>query len=300
VVEPKVAAPYVDYVHVTYDRPERDDRFRDELIERAMSLPLGDQIALARVADLCDHPAATPAGIAFEASRDESFAALLLRVANSAYSASALRVAELPTAVTRLGFRRVQALAIAAPGLQLLRGPADGLEWARHELHRHAIRVGLGARMLAPATVDPERALTAGILHNLGLNVIALFAPQEFRYLLASPSRQEPFSEAEKTIFGFSHGELGAVLAERWSYPGDLVIAIRDHDSPSPENELARVVQVADLLVRAHGVGIEPPRELSHVTLPDLNLVAAHQKLGDLIAAQDAFDAHVLAVAAGA
>jgi HD-like signal output (HDOD) protein len=273
------------------DVPERDDSFREELIDRALSLPLGNQAALTRVAALCDQPAASPGGIALEASRDESFTALLLRLANSASSGSHSRIADLPSAVTRLGFRRVQALAIAAPGLRLLQGPNDGLQDARHELHRHAIRVGLGARMLAPPDVDPERALAAGILHNLGLNVIALYAPEEFRYLLAATQRGEQFWEAEDSIFGFSHAELGAMLGEHWSYPTDLVLAIRDHDSPDPQNRLGLVVQITDLLVRAHDVGIEPPRELSNVDLPWLNLAAAHEKLGDLIAAQDRFDA---------
>jgi HD-like signal output (HDOD) protein len=282
---------------VSYDGPEQDERFRDELIERALSLPLGDQVALARVADLCDQPTASPAGVAMEASRDESFAALLLRVSNSAASSSMTRIADLPTAVTRLGMKRVQALAIASPGLQLLRGPNDGLEWARHELHRHAIRVGLGARMIATPGVDPEHALTAGILHNLGLNVIALFAPQAFRYLLGASGRGEPFWEAEESIFGFSHAELGAMLAERWSYPGELVLAIRDHDSPTPETELGKVVQVADLLVRAHGVGIEPARELTEIVLPEIDLATAYHRVGELIAGQDRFDAHVLSAA---
>jgi HD-like signal output (HDOD) protein len=272
--------------------PERGTEFREELIERALSLPLGDQAALNRVARLCDEETASVARIALDAGRDEGFAALLLRMANSAYSASVSRVADLPTAIARLGLRRIQALALAAPGMRLLHGPPDGLGPARHELHRHAIRVGLGARLLAPLGVDRDRALIAGILHNLGLNLIALFAPEQFRHLLAATSRGEQFWQAEDSIFGFSHAELGAMLAERWSYPAELVIAIRDHDSPDPQTPLAQAVQLADLLVRAHGVGVEPPRDLQQVVVPDgVDLALAHDRLGELIAAQDRFDA---------
>jgi HD-like signal output (HDOD) protein len=287
----------VSIEHEVSEPQPRPDAFREELIERALSLPLGDQAALARVARLCERLHTTPQDVAHEASRDEGFAALLLRLANSADSASVRRIADLPAAITRLGYRRVKALAIAAPGLRLLQGPPDGLEGARHELHRHAIRVGLGARMLAPLGVDRDRALIAGILHNLGLNVIALFAPDEFRYLLAATSRGEQFWQAEDSIFGFSHAELGAMLAERWSYPTELVIAIRDHDSPDPQTPLAQSVQLADLLVRAHGVGVEPPRDLQHVHVPEtVDLALAHERLGELIAAQDRFDARTDAV----
>jgi HD-like signal output (HDOD) protein len=273
---------------------ERGERLREHLVELALSLPLGNQAALTRLAVLCNRPTVTPQGAALEAGRDESFAALLLRLANSAHSASVARIADLPTAITRLGFRLVQGLAIAAPGLRLLRGPADGLEHARYELHRHAVRVGLAARMLAPATLDPERALTAGIIHNLGLNVIALYAPTEFRALLEAAGRGEQLWPHEEYMLGFSHAELGALVAERWSYPIDLVVAIRDHDSPEPENELGWVVQVADLLVRSHGVGVEPQRELPRpIPEPAIGLERARAQIAELLAAQDRFDAHL-------
>src|SRR4051812_22231557 len=48
----KPAPARVDDSSVSEPLP-RDDRFREELIERALSLPLGDQAALARVAQLC-------------------------------------------------------------------------------------------------------------------------------------------------------------------------------------------------------------------------------------------------------
>src|SRR5262249_3053704 len=67
-VRPKFGSSRVDDGAVSYDGPEQDDRFRDDLIERALSLPLGDQVALARVADLCDQATASPQGVAIEAS----------------------------------------------------------------------------------------------------------------------------------------------------------------------------------------------------------------------------------------
>jgi HD-like signal output (HDOD) protein len=271
----------------------RDERFLEELVERALALPVGDYAALLRIAELCEQPTTTPQLLALEASHDEAFSALLLRHANSASSYSAARIADLPTAITRLGYRRVAALALGSPGLRLLEArPADGLEWARHELHRHAIRVGLAARGLAPAGVDHERALAAGLLHNLGLNAIAAYAPQEFGYLLEAEARGEQFWEAEDWIFGFSHADLGALLAERWSYPLELVVAIRDHDSPAPQTALAGLVQVCDVLVRRAGVGIEPERELPRrLPPPTPNLAFAASRVTDLVAAQDRFDA---------
>ena len=89
----------------------------EQLLERSDALPLGNRAALARIAALCDEASATAEGVALEAARDEGFAALLMKIANSAHSGSVRHISELRTAVTRLGFRLVQGLAVAAPGL---------------------------------------------------------------------------------------------------------------------------------------------------------------------------------------
>jgi HD-like signal output (HDOD) protein len=261
---------------------------RARLVERAASLPLGSAAALIRLAQLCDSPMASAQGIALEAARDESFSALLLRLANSAYYASATRIADLSTAVARLGLGMVANLAVSAPGLKLLSGPNDELAPSRLELHRHAVRVGLAARMLAPADTDHEGALAAGLLHNLGLNVISLYQPDVFEALLDQPS----FRDAETELLGFTHADLGGELAERWQYPPALVDAIRDHDMLVPQSNLAALVQVADLLVRESGCGVEPPREPSPgvCELAGVRLERARELLAPLLEAQDRLD----------
>jgi HD-like signal output (HDOD) protein len=248
-----------------------------------------------RLAELCGEPTSTAQGVALEAARDESFSALLLKLANSASSARASRVADLTTAVARLGFRLVQGLALAAPGLRLLAGPRDGLEEQRREIHRHAVRTALAARMLAPAGVDAERALTAGLVHNVGLNVVALYEPHAFRALLDGAAAERPFREVEHDVLGFTHAELGGLIAERWSYPPELIEVIRGHDDPEPDTQLAAVLRLADLLVRWMGVGVEPIEEPSFETLGlvGIDLDTARRLLQPVLEAQDRLDARM-------
>jgi HD-like signal output (HDOD) protein len=234
----------------------------DSLVDKAVTLPMGSQPALARVASLCQYGSSSIAQIATAAAADPSFAATLLRIANSAASAPRWRVENLPTAITRLGTRMVGTLAIAAPTLRLLRAPEDELNEARREIHRHAIRVGVVARELAPPSIHPETALAAGLVHNLGLGVLSLYAKVGLRRVLELAAQGTPLSVTEPEVFGFTHAELGGMLAREWSYPEFLVVAVEEHDSPSPSSPLAALVQVADLLVREAGVGVEPPVEV--------------------------------------
>jgi len=268
----------------------------EQLLERSDALPLGNRAALARIAALCDEPSATAEGVALEAARDEGFAALLMKIANSAHSGSVRRISELRTAVTRLGFRLVQGLAVAAPGLRLLTGPNDGLGPARLELHRHAVRAGLAARSLAPAGVDPEHALTAGLLQNIGLNVVSLLEPASFGLLLDAGRSGYAFRDVELGLLGCTHAQLGAELARRWSYPPALCGAILEHDSEMPQTPLAAVVHVADRLVRNAGIGVEPKFDASPAALALAGVddfASAVQRLQFLLDAQERFDAHM-------
>jgi HD-like signal output (HDOD) protein len=168
------------------------DELRDDMLEKASRLPLRNHAGLGRVVTLCRDPNVSARGVAIEAARDEEFAALLLRVANSAYSASVSRIATFTRAIARLGFDLVQGPPVAsmgAPEFGAVANMTDDRAGALRELHCHPVRTGLVARALAPSGLDPEVALTAGVLHNLGLSVTALFATKAFRIPLGGRAR---------------------------------------------------------------------------------------------------------------
>jgi HD-like signal output (HDOD) protein len=235
---------------------------RDELVAQATAIPLGNQHALLETARLCGSSVSRAQDVAAAAAHDEAFAALLLRIANSAYSASATRISSLPVAVTRLGFRLVQGLALAAPGLGLLVSTRDGFTAQRHVLHQHAVRTGLVARKLARTQEEADRALAAGLVHNLGLTVISLYAVDHFATLVHAAAAGKQLCAVEEDVLGFTHAELGGLVGGAWGYPPELVTAIVEHDRQHPATTLAGLVQCADLLVREVGPTLEPPRRL--------------------------------------
>jgi putative nucleotidyltransferase with HDIG domain len=236
-----------------------------------------------------------------EAGRDEGFAALLLKVANSAHSASAYPISDLAAAVSRIGLNLAQALALAAPGVRLLAGPRDGLAGERRALHRHAVRTGLVARQLAPRSVDAEAALAAGLLHNIGLSVLSLHEPDTFRLLIGMTQRGLQLGPVEQELLGFTHAYLGARVADGWSYPDELVRAIAEHDAETPATQLAALTQVADLVVRSSGVGVEAPGELRPeiVATAGVDPDSMMERVTPLLEAQTRFDLRESAEGAG-
>jgi HD-like signal output (HDOD) protein len=260
VLEPPPASPAGDIG--TELRERLAVELRNGFVSRALELPLGSQEALARVAYLCRLRGATRTEIARAAAGDAGFAATLLRIANSAASASRYPITDLPEAVTRLGTRMVGMLAVTAPALRLLRTENDELVAVRRAIHRHSVRVGVVARELAPPSIYAETALAAGLVHNVGLSVISLFGKAGLCRTMELATPERPFGEIEPEVFGFTHAELGQMLGRAWKYPDALVIAIGEHDREMPPTPLASLVAVADLLVRESGVGIEPPLDV--------------------------------------
>jgi HD-like signal output (HDOD) protein len=234
---------------------------RDELVERTVSRPLGAP-TLVRLARLCQLRGASVAQIARLAAADPDFTASLLRIASTAPPGRPGPVADLPAAVARLGTRMVGMLAFAAPALRLLDAPEDELWEVRREIHRHAIRVGVVAREITPGSIQPEIALAAGLVHNVGLGMLSLDAPVGLRRALAAAAPGLPLWALEQEVFGFGHAELGGRLAREWRYPDYLVAAIEEHDAEMPSSPLAALIQVADLLVRERGVGVEPAMDI--------------------------------------
>jgi HD-like signal output (HDOD) protein len=253
---PQPAAPYGSIGAELRARLARD--LRDRFVSRAIALPLGSQEALARVAYLCRLQGSTRAEIARAAAADASFAASLLRISNSVASAGRYPITNLPAAVTRLGTRMVRMLAVTAPTLRLLAAEDDGLVAERREIHRHSIRVGVLARELAPPSIYAETALAAGLVHNVGLGVLTLYGNVGLRRTIELATPERSFGEIEPDVFGFTHAELGGLLARAWKYPDALVIAIAEHDHEMPSSPLAALIAVSDLLVRESGIGIEP------------------------------------------
>ncbi|MBI5266844.1 MAG: HDOD domain-containing protein, partial [candidate division Zixibacteria bacterium] len=67
------------------------------------------------------------------------------------------------------------------------------------------------------------------------------------------------FEQAEREVVGYDHAELGAMVAERWNFPNDLVQAVRWHHEPNKagaDRQAVDIIHVADSLCVMQGIGI--------------------------------------------
>jgi putative nucleotidyltransferase with HDIG domain len=153
-----------------------------------------------------------------------------LRLANSAFYGMAGRVTRISDAVAMLGLRTVAgALAAAALTQAFRQEDCPGYSHADH--WRHSVATALCARDLAPrAGLDEEEAFLAGLMHDFGCLVLAVHcAPGAAAAMALSREQSLPLHEAESEVLGLNHAQVGALLAQHWHFPPEIVLAIEQH-----------------------------------------------------------------------
>lgn len=183
-------------------------------------------------------------------AKDPPLSATMLRLANSVMYGGDQRVMDLRTAVMRLGFEALLNLGRTAAIIRTFKGSRN-LDLMR--LWQHSVAVGLVAkgicRLLRKNALD-EPAYLAGLLHDIGKIALDRCFTDEYAPVVEAIAAGEPCLDAEFGRLGITHAEVGAFVAEHWSFPQPMVEAIRDHHEDHPRTFLPALVQVCDLLVR--------------------------------------------------
>jgi putative nucleotidyltransferase with HDIG domain len=162
-------------------------------------------------------------------SADPAFAARVLQFANSTAVAAAKPATTLRTALMLVGATGAVNYIVARSAVQIFMPRAD---WQRNLWH-HALYVAALCRQFAqefmPA-ISPEQAHLAGLLHDIGRLILYLEAPEQVRDVEETDwSSPEALIEAEKSVCGFTHAELGYLAACKWRLPDSLAALIRYH-----------------------------------------------------------------------
>ena len=118
-----------------------------------------------------------------------------------------------------------------------------------------------------------EDLFTVATLQNIGKLVIAVYFKNEYRKIVALKKGEGlPSCEAEQQILGMSHGEIGAVVLERFNVPQDICDAVRFHDSLDTElpvqnnNYLQHIARQATRIVGQFSLPQEmAPMDLYHI-----------------------------------
>ena len=204
-------------------------------IKNCKTLPAIPALPL-QVLQMCRDDKANAQKVGEVISKDPSFVAKLLNVANSSfYGGSRHKVTTVTHAVTSLGMNSIATLAFCFSLYRDLRKKGGGAFDHTHFWHR-CILASLAAKILAKRVrvVNEEEIFLAGLLQDLGVLVMSEAFGNEYGVLYQKANQDHHMLETlEQGRWKTDHCEIGAWLAETWELPEVLREAVRGSHNPS-------------------------------------------------------------------
>jgi HD-like signal output (HDOD) protein len=202
----------------------------------ASALPSVPRLYL-QLTDLLESEDGTADDAAAIVERDIAMTAKVLQLSNSAYFGRRNPVTSVRDAVAYLGLEALRALALSAETFRQfpVSAPIPGFDL--EEFERHSTRVAQLARQLCEHKAAGDESFAAGLLHDVGLLVIAAQDRDELEQAIAASLNEgRPLHEVERDRHGVTHAEVGAHLLALWGLPHGVTEAVaHHHERPAPD-----------------------------------------------------------------
>ncbi|WP_303921991.1 HDOD domain-containing protein [Treponema berlinense] len=207
-----------------------------------------------RVNRLLNNPDSKMSEIAMLISSDVSLTSDLLKLVNSATFALASPCRNIADAVKMVGIRGIKNMILSVSSMNVLNSFGENTK----ELWTHAYRVAFYTYNIARNFCASDRSIVedsyiCGLLHDMGKLIFETAHPvyiNRIKSVCAQKGIQPDIFE--KLVAGVNHGEIGALIAEKWNFPEVIVSVIRHHHEPdlAPQNvkKLTEIVYLSDML----------------------------------------------------
>lgn len=231
----------------------------DELISGVVQVGTVQSV-YERLAQVMNHPLSSSSDIGKVISEDPDLTGRLLRLVNSPIYGFPSRISTVSQATSIVGMNQLHDLAVGASFIRLFASvPQDMVDMT--SFWQHSVACAVAARILAVHRREPnvERFFVAGLLHDIGRPIMYQKLPAQSRQALQRcRDTGELLHKVEPQVFGFTHGQVGSALLDRWKLPTLLQEAVAWHHQPRFAARFpveAAVVHVADHLANAFQFG---------------------------------------------
>jgi len=249
------------------------------ILNKLLASLAGEDVSFSKLGDLIE--------------KDTVVAGNIIHLVNSALYARRATITSVRHALALLGMDKVRntllGMSISRMWSQVKTPPV----WSMVRFNRHSAAVAILSDQIAsriPGAVYPEGAFVGGLLHDLGRLLIALGLPDEFARLVKFHEQSErSWTECELELLGFTHAELSAEALEKWKFPQEVQLAVRDHHHPPAFQAggtipLSAVISAANQYVNSTGESIVASKL---VAAEDAGAIAAlgipEEKIGPLL-----------------
>lgn len=233
---------------------------KQRILREVTAIPSMPGVA-SKLLKLLNSPTASAAQVEDVLRYDPGLTANVLKMANSSYFGFVSKIGSIRRAVSMMGFKRISQLVVASCVSAIFEREIAGYELSPGDLWRHSVAVSLAAEEISRTCQlqGMEDLFTAGLLHDVGKLVMGDFVRDELVRIEEVVSEKIPFIEAERQILGTDHAEIGALILRKWTFPEEIVTAVRWHHQPdalNPSDLLTDVVHLANVLCAVMGIGV--------------------------------------------
>ena len=240
-----------------------NERLKSQIMQKIEEIPSLPAIVY-KVMELVNSEKSSASDFEKIVARDQALAARMLRMANSSFYSLSRKVSTISDAVVYLGHNTIRSLVLGASTSSLFKRSLPAYGYQREGLWQHANIVASLAREVASdahlTSEEIESCYVSGLLHDIGKLVLGPFAQKQADNFITLIQEGKELIDVEKELLGFTHGEIGRILLDKWKLPRNLVETVHHHHQPEISTYALRetlAVSLANSISNQFGFALE-------------------------------------------
>lgn len=208
-----------------------------QVVSNIRNLPT-PPVVFHQIQKVLNDPKVSAGQVAAILAEDPAMSVKVLKMTNSAFYGLSREIESVKQAVVIIGMEAIRNLVLSASVLDMFKGKANDQEF-QEKFWRHSLATAFCSRILArrlrsKGIVDPDTAFSAGLLHDIGKMVLCCFLPTEYEKFVheRGQDRTSASFEIEEKVLGYTHAQIGSLLAVQWKLPTRLGESITFHHQP--------------------------------------------------------------------
>lgn len=245
----------------------------DDLAHNRLLLPTLPEVAL-KIRAVADDPDSSLSDMTKIIVSDPALSARLIQISNSPLMRAGRKIESVDAAVNRLGMRMVRDLATSMVMQQMFQATTELTDKFLREIWEHSTEVAAICHVLARqfTKINPEQALLAGLIHDIGALPI-LTKAEEYPELLAN-------EEVLRNIMIKLHPRIGGAIVRSWHFPPEFIDVVEQHENlqyDSAEADLLDLVIVAN--IQSYMGGTHPLARMEPGYIPAFSKLGLEQEI---------------------